>query len=113
MSDFDGSKVLIVLLVSHGATFHCIERLLGGLGAFVSEDRPIYNTAVSENEISLDKKGAMKSAKNPVSRVISHLAGKFVIKWVVYFFFCLLVVFVYLFILIFMFIYLFLLESRR
>ena len=83
MSDCDGSTVPIVLLVSHGATFHCFERVLGGFGAIVSEDKPIYNTAVSEYEISLDKKGALKGAKNVMSRDVSHLAGKFVIKWIV------------------------------
>ena len=80
---FDDSKIPFVLLVSHGATFHCIERVLGRLGAIISEDRPIYNTAVSEYEISLDKKGVLKSAKNLVCRDVSHLGDAFVIKWVV------------------------------
>ena len=32
---------------------------------------------------TFDKKGALKGAKNVMSRDVSHLAGKFVIKWVV------------------------------
>ncbi|KAI6661889.1 Bisphosphoglycerate-dependent phosphoglycerate mutase [Oopsacas minuta] len=70
-----------ILLVSHGATISCMERLLANLGAItIHEDRPLYNTCVSEYEILLDKKGVMKGAKCYVSRDVSHLGG-FVLKW--------------------------------
>ena len=81
VSPQDESKIPLVLLVTHGATFHCIERALSRLGAKISEDKPIYNTAVSEYEILLDKKGVLKSGMNLISRDVSHLEG-FEIKWI-------------------------------
>lgn len=69
-----------VLIVSHGATISCMERLLTELGAKPHADIPLFNTSVSEYEILLDKKGALKGAKCLASRDVSHLQG-FDLKW--------------------------------
>ena len=70
-----------VLIVSHGATISCMERVLTELGAKpLHVDRPLFNTSVSEYEILLDKKGVLTGAKCLVSRDVSHLQG-FELKW--------------------------------
>ena len=80
----NGSENVIfptVLLVSHGATYRRIEDLMCQWGAKISEDIPIFNTALSLFDVIVDSKGVVQNAKCVLSRDTSHLQGKFVLKW--------------------------------